>query len=116
MFHEKVANLAPNSAPQVLFLESVILGSAAKCGLSVLSHRVVNTCVLKGQDSKRLISFAGSSGTFVGFILFLFIYFFVCSPPPHGDCVAAVEYIAVASTFDTPGLNSANGHQQFYPP
>lgn len=119
MFHEKVANLAPNSAPQVLFLESVILGYAAKCGLSVLSHRVVNICVLKGQDSKKLISFAGSSGTFIGFILFLFIYFFVCfslPPLPRGDCIAAVEYTAVASTFDAPGLNSANGHQQFYPP
>lgn len=88
-----MANLAPSSVPQVLFLESVILWYAAKCGLSILSHTVVNICVLKGQDSKKLISFAGSSGTFLGsiFCFYLFLCVSPCLPHPPAPHVETVR-------------------------
>ena len=77
MFHEKVANLAPNSAPQVLFLESVILGYAAKCGLSVLSHRVVKHLCTQGSRFKKVNKFCRFAEDIPRFhFLFLFICFF----------------------------------------
>ena len=52
---------------------------------------------------------------FLCFYLFIYLCVSPSFPSPCGDCVA-VEYTTVTSAFDAPGLLSANGHQQFYPP